>query len=96
MNTDIQESGIEGIKIKGWHNSLHMSFATHHDSTYTGTLICEGMPLHEKEIMRFSTVRVSKLGNFGKGKSYFQLIEKDAPEFETFQELVDHYHKIID
>lgn len=81
-----------GATVKNYRNVLHISLTKLHLSKYSGVIICEGKPLHEKEFFCDVRTRVLSLGKFGKCESSYYLNEKGSPMFDSFEKLVEHYN----
>jgi hypothetical protein len=80
------------MNIKDYRRVAHLSMGKKHLSKYIGSLDCEGHPLHGKELIVESSVRVLDpyLGRYGKSKKLFYL--SDSKEtFSSLDELINHY-----
>lgn len=85
----------EEIKVKDWGMLMHMSFSKYHILENKGILICNGKPLDGKELHQIVKTPKTKNGNFGKATQKFFIVEKDAPEFDTIDKLIEHYHPTV-
>jgi hypothetical protein len=87
-------SVLHGVIVRDFRETLHVNLTKRHLSKHVGRFDCEGMPLHDREIIEESCVRVIDFmaGKYGKSESTFYLNEKGSPMFDTIEALVSHYH----
>jgi len=90
---EVKETIIK-VKVKDYSMRMHMSRDSMHSSIYTGTLVCEDLPLHNKVFCKETHTKKKKgiYGEFGKCTEHFYLHEIGSKMFKSFDAMCEHYN----
>jgi hypothetical protein len=82
------------VEIKDFVNINHINLRKVHLSQKAGVIYCPNLPLHGKHVIKESSTVVIDFmaGKYGKTTEAWYLNQKDSQIFDTFDELVKHYH----
>lgn len=82
------------VEIKEFVNICHINSRKVHLSKKAGVIHCSNLPLHGKHVIKESSTVVIDFmaGKYGKTTETWYLTEPNSPTFNSFDELVKHYH----